>query len=173
MNVQSDLPRLRLQQLKDLARAYGIRIPKDGTKPHILPLLQAAELDGVFMHPPKNPYYFERAKWSPDLLKEAKIRGGFIQQKVGNQVFNIPVPVLYPWTGPDPEADVKAQAEAAKENVTYNSKNRAVTSKNASEMGELRRRCKELGITWPGGMKPKAWMQEQIAIAEGKMTKPE
>lgn len=171
MGKSGELPKLRLQQLKDLARAYGINIPKDGTKPQILPLMEAAESAGAFLRPPKNPYYFEKAKWSPDALKEAKIKGGFIDRKIGGSVYRIPVPVFHPWRGPDPEGDLeeKRVQEKLEKPLNYAMKE-ANRAKNA-EMAAIRKRAEELGVKLRDGkkgQKSKAWMLEQIAIAEGK-----
>ena len=57
---------LRRQQLVDLARAYDVEIPRDGTKNEILPAMYAAESRGVFRKEPIRPYYLMKANRRPD-----------------------------------------------------------------------------------------------------------
>jgi hypothetical protein len=60
------LDQLRRQQLHDLARAFDIDVPKDGTKKEILPPLLAAEASGIFRTQPKRPEYLAKAGRSAD-----------------------------------------------------------------------------------------------------------
>jgi hypothetical protein len=63
------LTQLRRRALHDLAKAYRIDIPDNGTKDEILPALHAAEKRGVFRGPPIDPYYFLKAQRDPDKLE--------------------------------------------------------------------------------------------------------
>lgn len=157
------LATLRLQQLKDLARAYGVDIDPNGTRETVLPIMEAAEARGTFQGPPKNPWYFEKARFNPDQVKEAKSRGGYLRD-------GRPVTVLFSWKGPDPEADLEEKRQAEKEKMEFRGAAKAHSRQINNEMQQLRRRLKELGISWGKGYKSKAWMIEQIAIAEGKKT---
>lgn len=62
----SVLSTARRQQLVDLANAFGIAIPKDGTKMQILPIMVEAEQQGVFRMQPKRPEYLVKALRNPD-----------------------------------------------------------------------------------------------------------
>lgn len=57
---------MRRQQLHDLARAYQISVPPDGTKEEILPSLVSAERAGVFRTRRPDPYWFAKAQRDPD-----------------------------------------------------------------------------------------------------------
>jgi hypothetical protein len=57
---------LRLQQLKDLATAFGVAIKTDGTRPEVLPAMLMAEQEGIFQQPPKRPEYLVKASASAD-----------------------------------------------------------------------------------------------------------
>ena len=60
------LENLRLQQLRDLARAYEIQIDMDAPKDRILPALAAAEASGTFNHPAKHELYLLKAARNAD-----------------------------------------------------------------------------------------------------------
>lgn len=60
------LEKLRLRQLRDLAKAWQIRIDMDAPKPRILPALMAAASEGVFRNRPVLEYYFRRAHRTGD-----------------------------------------------------------------------------------------------------------
>ena len=60
------LSRLRLSQLRDLARAFEIPVDLDAPKLTIMPAMMAAEQRGVFRVKPSRPYYYLRAGRSPD-----------------------------------------------------------------------------------------------------------
>lgn len=60
------LTQLRRQQLHDLARAYRISVPSDGTKEEILPSLISAERAGVFRTQSPDPYWFAKANRDPE-----------------------------------------------------------------------------------------------------------
>ena len=60
------MEKLRLRQLRDLARAYQIKIDMDAPKPRILPALMAAASDGTFQKRPALDYYFRRAHRTGD-----------------------------------------------------------------------------------------------------------
>ena len=62
----SNLTGLRRQQLHDLAMAFCIEVPTDGTKEEILPVLREAELAGVFTQTPKRPEYLVKAGRNAD-----------------------------------------------------------------------------------------------------------
>lgn len=64
--TETVLTKLRLSQLRDLARAFEIQADLDAPKPGILPALMAAEKQGVFRQPPSRPYYLLRAGRHPD-----------------------------------------------------------------------------------------------------------
>ena len=148
---QSLLPRLRLTQLIHLARAYDIQVNRDGTKKSVLPILVAAEEQGVFNQPPKNPYYFERARWSADQIKDARSKG-------------MAIGPLVKWTGPDP--DPKPEPKEYHERVSERNRER---NKNNVISG-LRARAKELGIN--SFAKGREALAKEIAVAEGKMNAP-
>ena len=60
------LARMRRQQLSDLARGWGIPVELDGTKETMLPILLAAEKNGTFRLPPKDPEYARKAMRNSD-----------------------------------------------------------------------------------------------------------
>ena len=60
------MEKLRLRQLRDLAKAYQIKIDMDAPKPRILPALMAAASDGTFQKRPALEYYFRRAQRTGD-----------------------------------------------------------------------------------------------------------
>lgn len=62
------LNRLSRQQLHDLARAYGVEVKPDGTKPEILPAMVVAEQAGIFKGPVKSQYYLEKAARERDMI---------------------------------------------------------------------------------------------------------
>ena len=68
--AQTVLQRLSRQQLRDLARAYEIEVPRDGTKDDLLPAMISAEKSGIFRQPPKSPYHLEKAARDRDKRPE-------------------------------------------------------------------------------------------------------
>ena len=60
------LPNLRLHQLRNMARAWRIKIDMDAPKPRILPVLMEAAQQGTFRLPPSLPYYWLRAQFNGD-----------------------------------------------------------------------------------------------------------
>lgn len=154
---------LRLQQMRDLARAFNIDHSPNATRLGMERVLLNALAMGVFNKPPVNAYYYERAKYSSDEIKQAKANGGyFIRQKTGHVPEQIPCTILFPWTGPDPEGDRKPKQEE----YTYvgHQKKASQAGVKARVMDSLRREAKALGInSW--GMK-----REELAraIAEKK-----
>lgn len=56
----------RRQQLVDLAYAYDIPVPKDGTKAQMLPIMVEHEQQGTFRGQPKRPEYLVKAMRNPD-----------------------------------------------------------------------------------------------------------
>ena len=64
--VPTPLHSMRRQQLHDVARAWEIPVERDGTKKDIMPMLLAAERQGVFKHPPKHPEFARRAMRNSD-----------------------------------------------------------------------------------------------------------
>src|SRR5262249_46480453 len=115
--------RLRLEQLKNLARAYELDIDFDATKLEILPVFVAAENRGVFEQSPKNLYYFERAKWNSDQIREARDKG------------RKDILPLAKWHGPLPESEMTPAARKA-----------AKAAKTDDGMTDLRAEAKALGI---------------------------
>lgn len=61
MPSRSKLTQLSRQQLRDLARAYEIEVPKDGTKDQMLPAMINAEQSGIFRGPVKSEYHLMKA----------------------------------------------------------------------------------------------------------------
>jgi len=162
---------LRLRQALDLARAYDIAHNPNSTLKSILKLLSAAEDTGVFNRPPKNLYYFEKAKYTSDEIQVAKLNGGFFTRKVTGRVDTaVPCTVLFPWRGPDPEADRKPP-ESEFGNVT--AKQRASNKVNAQKgiIAQLRKECKELGLNSFG--KGREVLARMIAEKKGLIQKIE
>ena len=60
------LDRMRRQQLHDLARAYEIAVPADGTKPQIMPALKAAQSEGIFNKSALHPEFLAKAARNAD-----------------------------------------------------------------------------------------------------------
>lgn len=140
-------PRLRLQQLVDIARAYEVHIVRNSTKKQVLPIIIAAEEQGVFNGPPKNPWYFEKAKYNADQLKDAKIKG-------------IAIGPLARWTGPDP--DPKPELEYHEKVSQRN------TARNANNViSGLRKEAKALGLNSFG--KGRDELARMIAEKRGEM----
>lgn len=134
------LPRLRRRQLVDLARAYGIDIDPDGTRQQILPIMEAAEMRGTFNQPPKNSYYFHKAKYSSDQIKDAKAHGGFLRDQYGS--YSVPCEILFQWKGADPEADrIKPHTRA-----TIESGRNIQGNPGLAEYHELKRKAVALGV---------------------------
>lgn len=151
------LATLRLRQLIDLARAYGVEINRDGTKRSVLRQMEAADENGVFRGPPKNPYYFERAKFNSDEVQEAKLNGGYT--KKGRAVS-----WLFGWRGPDPEADAKPPKPVFTEPGTSGRK--TIPNVKKGEAHWLRQECKRLGLNSFG--KGVLAMKEMIQHHTGK-----
>ena len=87
--VVSWVGKLRLQQMKDLAAAYGLEIPKDGTKTQVLPHLVQAEQEGVFHRDANNDSYLLRAsRTSDDPPLPAAIQAGMTQEEWEKHVSN-------------------------------------------------------------------------------------
>lgn len=64
------LNRLSRQQLTDLARAYEVSIPQNGTKDEILPAMINAEQAGIFKGPVKSQYHLLKASRDRDKRPE-------------------------------------------------------------------------------------------------------
>ena len=62
----SVLHSLRVAQLRDLARAYEIKIDMDAPKPQIMPAMLQAEQSGIFRTPAKHAVFLRRASVDPD-----------------------------------------------------------------------------------------------------------
>ena len=62
----SPLYSLRLAQLRDLARAYDLKIDLDASKPAIMPAMLQAEQSGIFRTPAKHQAWMQRAMVDPD-----------------------------------------------------------------------------------------------------------
>ena len=60
------LQKLRLRQLRDIARAWNIQINMDAVKEAILPALTAAANNGTFRKKPDSDYYWRRAHRTGD-----------------------------------------------------------------------------------------------------------
>jgi hypothetical protein len=67
---------LRRQQLSDIAVAYGLDVNRDATKEELLPVLLAAESQGRFNKPAKDPYRLMKASKSPDDWRSYRDGGG-------------------------------------------------------------------------------------------------
>lgn len=157
------LPTLRLRQMFDLARAYGLEYNQNATRNGMLRVLQNAYDMGAFNGPPKNPYYFERAKFNSDEMKQARISGGYCVRKITGAVEqSIPVTPLFPWRGPDPEADRKKVEPEYEPGASF--KKRMAHARESSIIHKLRQEAKELGIN-SFGKKAEAL---KVLIAEKK-----
>ncbi len=60
------MEKLRLRQLRDLARAFRIPLDLDAPKDQIMPALMAAANAGTFRRKPDLPYYWHRAHRTGD-----------------------------------------------------------------------------------------------------------
>lgn len=150
------LPTLRLAQLCDLARAYEIPVYFEGTKEQVLPVMEAEEAKGTFNIAPKHPYYFERAKFNSDAVKEAKSKGGWDSA-------NRRVTILDPWMGPNPDSYDNAMAEKRKPTTKpWREANRD----NLAGFRALKDRARALGIKVAA--RSKESILKEIEIREGR-----
>ena len=147
------LARLRLQQLRDLARGFGIKINRDAPKYAIVPILEAAEMNGAFNGPPKNPFYAERAKISADMAKDFK---ALVHPTRWPQVMG-------KWQGPDSDCDL----EPVEEEEEYVPAHKSHGRRMVSSFNKLQTEAKSLGINpmW----KKADELRRLIAIAKGEM----
>ena len=127
------LPKLRRSQLVWLAKAYAVKIDPDATKDRILPILIAAEQQGVFRGRIADQYAFARASLTPD------------------------DPPLGHWTGPQSIDD----AAPAKHSVNpVEQKARAAQVRGISGFHFLQQECKGRGINCAG--RNSEWMRDAI-----------
>lgn len=73
---KSPLATLRRQQLSDIAVAFGLDVNPDATKDELLPVILAAESQGRFQRPAKDPYRLTKASKSPDEWRNFRDGGG-------------------------------------------------------------------------------------------------
>ena len=145
------LARLRLQQLRDLARGFGIRINRDAPKYAIVPILEAAEMNGAFNGPPKNPFYAERAKISADMAKDFK---ALVHPTRWPQVMG-------KWQGVDSDCDLKPVEDE------YVPAHKERGQRSVNEFNELRQEAKALGIN--SKWKRFDELKQLVAVAKGEM----
>lgn len=141
-----------------MAKAYEIKIvdEKAGLEPIVYQLIPH-EQAGTFNRQPKHPYYGEKAKFTSDQIKEAMHGGGYTKN-------GVPVPILFPWTGPDP--DPKPVKVEPVQPVRPPSK---YAPKSELPIKPFRKRAKELGInSFQMGV---VALQAAIAEAEAKIAK--
>jgi hypothetical protein len=121
-------------------------------------------MGGAFNGPPKNPYYFEKARFNSDQMKDAKAGGGYLRN-------GQPVVVQFPWQGPSPDPIAPTPVmQVAADPLPSNIASRMANAKRAKndERTGLSVRMKELGIKRGPGFMTVAAMREAIAEAEGK-----
>lgn len=165
---------LRLQQMKDLARAYHIQHDPNATFPGMEMVLNNALAMGVFNHPPKSAYYFEKSKYTSDEMKQAKVNGGFfVRQRTGHVPETIPCPILHRWIGPDPEGDLKPKEQEYEPGRAYkeHQKKASAAGVKARVMDSLRKEAKALGINSWG--KKREELARLIAEKKGQIAPQE
>ena len=128
------LTQMRRQQLHDLAKAFRVQVPADGTKDQILPSLVAAEQQGVFRQQPIDPYYFHKAQRDADRLEPMPPGLEPLDARPGQPAATTSPPAVVEVTGP-----VQAPVPS---------------------IGELRAACKARGINSFG--KGKAALMEAL-----------
>lgn len=155
----SQLVKLRKQQLLDLARAYEIPVEFSLSKSKILRIMEAEEDRGTFLRPPKNDYYFQKARFTADQVRDARSNGGYTKE-------GIPVTFLFPWTGPNPDP-APAKPTASEVRKVLNEKQ----AQRSSRISMLRQECKARGLNSFG--KKADVLAQMIAEHDGKVQKTE
>jgi len=127
------MAKLRLRQLRDLARAFQIPIDLDAPKDQILPALTAAAMAGMFKKKPTLEYYWRRAHRTGD-EKEPFEHPEFKNPDVSRETFiapQAPVAAAVP-TNPvddaEPPYDLNAPAGFVQ---TVTPEDKALTAKYA------------------------------------------
>jgi len=158
---------MRLRQLLNLLKAYDIPHNPNMTLKPARKIADAANDNGMFSGPPKNPYYFMMAKYTSDEVQSAKLNGGYFTRKYTGRVdTQVPCEALFPWKGPAPDpapAPKKFGSEVVKERQRANSQKGVIA--------QLRKQCKELGLNSFG--KGREELARMIAEKTGAMQKSE
>ena len=143
------LRKLRLDQVRNIARAYEVKIGLDAPLKAIIEIMVSEESQGRFEGPPKRPYYFERARWNADQLKDMKSKGVKTIVPLGR------------WTGPDPDPpppELEYHEKLSQRNTDRNKTN---------IISGLRSECKKRGLNSFG--KGREELARMIAEHDGEM----
>lgn len=158
---------LRKRQLLDACRGFDLFTPdlENLTVAHLISRMDGWHRENKFSGKPVNPYYAERAKFSPDEITAAIHGDGWFERKSGRGITQSGYCGMFtghaPWEGPDPDAPVMARAAPAAKPA----KAKAAPADGSPSMAELRGKARELGISTFG--KSRRDVMASIVQAEG------
>lgn len=165
VGAEQILGSLRKEQLHCLARSYGIFDQRFEKLTHVEAVKHLAyrATEGLFSKPPANRWWYEKAKFNSDEVKNGKYnenQPGVMTRKIPGttQVEYVPIPTLLPWNGPDPETPTTSRAAAKPKPA------KPAAPMAGPSMAALRDRARELGISSFG--KSRRDILSQISAAE-------
>ena len=146
---------LRLRQLQDLAKAYGIDLPEGATKNEILPIMATHERAGAFRQPPQSRYHHLHAELNHDEKIDPRVKSEREQR--------IAQAAAAEFSKPKAEAAKEPAKEPVVEKIDLSERARKY---DLFAYPDLQKMCKDYGINCVG--KSKAWIQQAIAAEEEK-----